>query len=61
MSKQSGDKVHKTFSFDYFFAKGLEMLAIKKGISMSEIIQRDLIEKHPEISDIKTKIARRIL
>lgn len=61
MSKQSGDKINKTFSVDYYFGKGLELLSMKKGIPMSQIIQESVEAKHPEILEQKTKIIRRAI
>lgn len=61
MAKQSGDKVHKLFSFDFYFAKGLESLSMKKGESMSSLVQKAMEEKYPEIGANKTKVVRRIL
>ena len=61
MSKQTGEKVNMTISVDYYFKKGLELLAIRKGRPMSELLQQAAEREHPEIHEQRTKVVRRTI
>lgn len=61
MSNHTGDKVHLNISCDFWFKGALKLLAEKKGITVSELLQETIIAKHPEILETRTKIVRRIL
>jgi hypothetical protein len=61
MSKQTGEKVNMTISVDYYFKKGMELLAMRKGRPMSALLQEASEEKHPEIIQQKQKVVRRTI
>lgn len=61
MPKKSHHKVNKTFSFDYHFAMWLEDYSIRNDKSMSLLIQENMTQKYPEITQYKTKVQRRIV
>lgn len=61
MSNHTGDKVHLNISTEFWFKTALKNLAEKKGITVSELIQQDIVAKHPEILEYRTKIIRRVL
>ena len=61
MSKQTGEKVHMMISADYYFRRGMQLLSMKKGRPMSELLIEAAIKAYPEIEEQRQKVVRRTL
>jgi hypothetical protein len=55
------DKTHLNISIEFWLKAGLQRIAEKKGITITQIIAEAITQKHPEILEYKTKVIRRII